>query len=67
MRTETITAWIFVGFGLLTIGTLLYMFDVHGRLGKLLAVIGFVYFGIGLVLSVVHDQHMAERTRVGRE
>jgi hypothetical protein len=27
---------------------------------------GFVYFGIGAVLIIVHDRQMAKRTRAGR-
>ena len=33
MRIETIKAWMLVGFGLLTIGTLLKAFQVNGELG----------------------------------
>ena len=58
MRVETTTAWIFVGFGLLMIGTLLYMFEVNGQLARFLGVVGLLHFGIGVVLSVVYDRHM---------
>jgi ABC-type multidrug transport system permease subunit len=69
MRIETITAWIFIGFGLLMIGTLLYMFEITegGKLARFLAVIGLVYFCIGVMLTLTHDRHMAKRTRAGRE
>ena len=67
MRIET--AWIFVGFGLLTIGTLLYIFRVSGDgpLATYLAVIGLVYVCIGAMLSLTHDRHMARRMRARRE
>jgi uncharacterized integral membrane protein len=46
MRIETIKAWMLVGFGLLIIGMLLYVFAViAGRQIRL------VYFGIGVVLN----------------
>ena len=69
MTIETVRAWMFVGFCLMTAGTLLYMFEVTegGKLAIFLATIGFVYFIIGLLLALVHDKHMAERTRAGRE
>lgn len=67
MRVETVRAWMFVGFCLLTAGTLLYMSQVAGKLAIFLATIGLVYFIIGLLLSLVHDKHMAGRTRAGRE
>jgi hypothetical protein len=38
-----------------------------GKLAGFLAAMGVVYFGIGAVLIVVHDRHMAKRTRAGRE
>ena len=65
MSVETIAAWIFVGFGLLMIGTLLYMFQITE--GRFLAVIGGVDFCIGGILTLVHDRHMARRTQAGRE
>ena len=65
MRVETIAACIFVGLGLLMIGTLLYMFQITE--GRFLAVLGIVYFGIGMVLTLTHDRHMAKRMQAGRE
>ena len=65
MSVETIAAWIFVGFGLLMIGTLLYMFQITE--GRFLAVLGIVYFGIGMTLILTHDRHMGKRTQAGRE
>jgi hypothetical protein len=38
-----------------------------GKLARFLAAMGAVYFGIGAVLIVMHDRHMAKRTRAGRE
>jgi hypothetical protein len=67
MRIETVIAWIFVGFGLLMLGTLLYIGSVYGGLGRFLAVVGAVYFGIGVVLTLMHDHHMDKRTQAGRE
>jgi predicted membrane channel-forming protein YqfA (hemolysin III family) len=67
MRLATVTAWIFVGFGLLMIGALLYLFQITEGLARFLGVVGVIYFAVGVVLSVIHDQHMAERTRAGRE
>jgi hypothetical protein len=70
MRIETIKAWMFVGFGLLLIiGMLLYVFEVTagGKLAQFVAVMGLVYFGIGVVLTIMHDRHMIKRTRAGRE
>jgi hypothetical protein len=50
------------------IGTLLYNSRVlqDGKLGIFLAVVGLVYFSIGVVLSVMHDRHMLKRTRAGQ-
>jgi len=47
MRIETVRAWMFVGFCLLTIGTLLYIFDVTDGPAIFLAAVGFVYFIVG--------------------
>lgn len=66
MRGETITAWIYLGFGLLTIGSLLNLLQVAGRWGRFVAVMGVVYFGIGIVLGAVHDRHMTTRARAGQ-
>jgi hypothetical protein len=30
-------------------------------------VIGLIYFGVGAVLSVIHDRHMIKRTRARHE
>jgi hypothetical protein len=47
-------------------GMLLYVFEVTaGR--QFVAVMGLVYFGIGVVLTIMHDRHMIKRTRAGRE
>jgi hypothetical protein len=69
MRIETIKGWMLVGFGLLIIGMLLYVFEVTeaDKLAQFVAVMGLVYFGIGVVLTIMHDQHMIKRTRAGRE
>lgn len=69
MRLATITAWLFVGFGLLMIGALLYLFQIteDGKLARFLGLLGVVYFGIGVVLTLMHDQHMLKRTRAGQE
>ena len=56
----------FVGFCLLIIGTWLLLFGVTEG-GKFLIVIGLIYFGIGAVLSVIHDRHMIKRTRARHE
>jgi len=56
----------FVGFGLLLVGTWLVLFGVTED-GKFLAVIGLVYFGISLVLTLIHDRHMMRRTRARQE
>lgn len=66
MRVETIKAWILLGLGLLAIGTLLKLL-VAGQLGIFVAVMGVVYFCIGMLLSVVRDLHMKTRTRAGQE
>jgi hypothetical protein len=39
------------------------VFEVTVKLAKFVAVIGLVYFGIGVVLTLMHDQHMTKRTR----
>jgi len=69
MRLATITAWLFVGFGLLMIGALLYLFQIteDGKLARFLGLLGVVYFGIGVVVTLVHDRHMLKRTQAGRE
>jgi hypothetical protein len=67
MRPASITAWLFVGFGLVMIGALLYLFQVTEDLGRLLGVLGIAYFGIGVVLSFMHGRHMVKRTQAGRE
>ena len=66
IRIETIRVWMFVGFGLLLVGTWLVLFGVTED-GKFLAVIGLVYFGISLVLTLIHDRHMMRRTRARQE
>ena len=69
MRIETIKGWMLVGFGLLIIGMLLYVFEVtaDGELAQFVAVMGLVYFGIGAVLTIMHDRHTIKRKRAGRE
>jgi hypothetical protein len=69
MRIETIKAWVLVGFGLLMIGMLLYIFQIPEvtQLARFLGVLGVIYFSIGVALSVTHDRHMLKRTRAGRE
>jgi hypothetical protein len=34
-------------------------------LAVFLAAMGLVYFSIGVILSLIHDQHMTKRTRAG--
>ena len=58
MRIETVKAWMCVGFLLLIIGAGLHTFEV-----KLAIFVG----AVGFVLAQIHNQHMAERTRAGRE
>jgi hypothetical protein len=67
MRIESIKAWMLVGFGLLLIGMLLYMFEVTegGKLAKFVAVMGLVYFGIGVLLTLMHDRHMTSARERG--
>jgi hypothetical protein len=69
MRGETASAWILASLCLLVMGIAVYVFNTPeaGKLAGFLAVMGFVYFGIGAVLIVMHDRHMAKRTRAGRE
>lgn len=68
MRIETITAWIFIGFGLLMIGTLLYTLRLaDGKLASVVAAVGVVYFCIGVASSLIHARHMEKRTRAGQE
>jgi hypothetical protein len=65
VRIETVSAWMLVGFSLLTLGTLLYISQVAARLAMFITAMGLVYFAIGLVLGVVHNKHMIKRTRAG--
>ncbi len=69
MRMKTTAAWIFVGFGLLTLGLLLSVFDFteDGKLGTFLIAVGLVYFGIGFIGGLVHDWHRDKRTEAGRK
>lgn len=69
MRRETPSAWILASLCLLAIALAVYVFKIPeaGKLAGFLAVIGFVYFSIGAVLTVIHDRHMGKRTRAGRE
>jgi hypothetical protein len=69
MRIETVRTWLLVGLLLQTAGMFLYMLEAtaDGRPAIFLAAVGFVYFMVGAVLSLVHDKHMAKRTRAGRE
>jgi hypothetical protein len=69
MRLTTITGWLFIGFGLLMIGALVYLFQIteDGKLARFLGVLGVVYFGIGVVVSLVHDRHMFKRTQAERD
>ena len=61
-------AWILISLCLLVIAIALFALNVRdGKLAGLLAVMGLVYFSIGAVLSVVHDRHMAKRTRAWQE
>ena len=36
-----------------------------GKLAQFVAVTGLVYFGIGVVLTIMHDRHMIKRTERG--
>jgi hypothetical protein len=69
MRIATIAAWVFVGFGLMLIGALLYVLQIseYGKLARFVAVMGGIYFCIGIILTLMHDRHMARRTQAGRE
>jgi len=67
MRPETPSAWIFASLCLLAIALALFVFDGSSKLTGFLAVMGVIYFGIGAVLTVMHDHHMAKRTRAGWE
>ena len=69
MRSETIRTWLLVGFFPLTMGTVLYMSEAieGGKLAVFLAVVGLIYFGIGVTLSYMHGRHMVRRTRAGRD
>ena len=69
MRIETPLAWILASLFLVTIALALFVFDgpEGGKLAGFLAVMGVIYFGIGAVLIVIHDRHMAKRTRAGWE
>lgn len=58
MRIETVTACLLVGFSLMTAGALLYMFEVGGKWCLLLAIIGGIFFAIGVRLGTVHTRRM---------
>jgi succinate-acetate transporter protein len=66
MRVESIKAWILLGFSLLAIGAVLNLLQVAGQWGIFAAVMGIVYFGIGMVLAIVRDRQMNMRTRAGQ-
>ena len=68
MRIETALNWILVSICLMIIAPAVYAFNVdgNGKLAALLVAMGLVCFGIGAVLTVMHDRHMARRTRAGR-
>ena len=68
MRSGTVTAWLFVGWGLMTIGAIGIFVSMAGlieggRWPEFLAAMGFVYFIIGGVLAGMHDRHMIRRWR----
>ena len=65
MRIEIVRAWMLVGFCLVLVGMYLYMLQITegGKLAVFLAAMGIVYFSIGVILSLIHDQHMTKRTR----
>jgi len=67
MRIERVAACLLVGFSLMATGALLYMFEVGGKWGLLLAIMGFVFFAIGVKLGTAHTRRMDKRTRTGRE
>jgi hypothetical protein len=54
-----------VGFDLLTVGALLYLFQITegGKFARFVATMGAVYFVIGVMLILTHDRHMARRMR----
>jgi uncharacterized membrane protein len=57
-----------VGFSLILAGLCLYALKESpggGKFAFFLAAIGIVYLNIGLVLTFLHDRHMAKRTRAG--
>jgi hypothetical protein len=66
---ETASAWILASLCLLTIGMALYVLKgpEDSKLAGVLTAMGAAYFGIGAVLILMHDRHMAKRTRAGRE
>lgn len=67
MRIEIVRAWMLVGFCLVLVGMYLYMLQITegGKLAVFLAAMGLVYFSIGVILSLIHDEHMTKRTRAG--
>ncbi len=69
MRSQTVMTWIFVGFGLVTVGSLLPMFEVieDGNVAIFLITIGFVYLITGFALGAIHSCHMAKRWRAREE
>ena len=67
MRIETASAWILASLCLLAIAIGLYVFDVPGKLTGFFAAMGVVYFGVGALLIVIHDRHMAKHSRAGWE
>jgi uncharacterized membrane protein len=69
MRIETAFAWILASICVMIIGLGLLVFGglENGRFAGFLIGMGIVDFGIGAVLTIIHDHHMAKRTRPGRE
>jgi uncharacterized membrane protein len=70
VRIETVRAWMLAGFSLILAGLCLYAFKSSsggGKLAMFVAAMGLVYLNLGLVLTFIHDRHMAKRTRAGRE
>ena len=68
MRSDTVKAWMFVGFGLLMIDTLSYTLRItDGTFANVLAAVGVVYFCIGVASSLIHTRHMEKRTRARQE
>ena len=67
MRSETALAWILASICVLIIGLALLVFDglENRTFAGFLIGMGIVDFGIGAVLTVIHNHQMAKRTAAG--